>query len=177
MRKAIVLLSLTLLGCPTAQEAGETKSEQPEIEVKEAESPTALGAIQEVHDSLAADCGENMPELSGLEKLTIPEAEQARADELLAKIGQMAKSCAPDTPVFKKTEEETATCHPDCSWCPVKWYWCLYNSGACAGGDNKSCCKLGACGGKHHCKQVCESSCSCDVPPLPSDGGGGGEEE
>ena len=166
--------ALLLTACPKADEAKQVDDTK-KAEVEEAPSTpaSALEAIQAVHDSLEKDCGKNLPNLEGLEKLELAEADQAKADEQLAKIGSMAQSCAPD---FTKPTAPEAGCNPDCSWCPIKWYWCIENAGACAGGDNESCCKLGACGSKHHCKEVCESSCGCNVPPLPADGGGDGGE-
>lgn len=176
MRQIFTFSALCLLlgaGCPkpdTAQQVDEKKADETET----AAPTTALEAIQQAHDSLAKNCGKNYPELKELEKLELAEADQAKADELLQKIGSMAQSCAPD---FEMPTAPEGGCDPSCDWCPVKWYWCIYNGGACAGGDNKSCCKLGACGSKHHCEEVCQSSCGCDVPPLPSDGGGDGGDE
>lgn len=170
--RRIILGALVITGCPKAEEA--TRAEEKKAEVEEPSAPaSALEVIQAAHDSLEKDCGKDFPNFKDLEKLEIAEADQAKADELLAKIGSMAQSCASD---FTMPTAEADSCNPSCDWCPVKWYWCIYNGGACAGGDNKSCCKLGACGSKHHCKEVCESSCGCDVPPLPADGGGGDED-
>jgi len=162
-----------LLGCPKAEVAKEVKPEEETVVIR---APiTAMEVIQEFHKSLERDCGETLPErsLEELKKLEIPVDQQAEADELLAEIGLFAQQCASFS---VPPRENKNTCNPDCSWCPVKWYWCIYNGGACAGGDNKSCCKLGACGSKHHCKEICKSSCGCDVPPLPADGGGGEED-
>lgn len=171
--KKLAFALLALTACPKADT---------EKAVEKAEAPTsqsdltALEAIRQVHDSFVADCGAKLPSFEGLDKLTLAEDEQEKAQAMLVKIGDMAQECAN----FAGPEAEPSeadTCNPDCSWCPIKWYWCIENAGACAGGDNKSCCKLGACGGKHHCRQVCKSSCGCDVPPLPPDSGGGGDED
>jgi hypothetical protein len=167
--RQFALTLLCLVAC-SKQEAPAPKAEPTIIEPR----PTAMGTIQKVHDSFTQDCGRDIPTFQGLEDLEPPGEE---ADELLAQIGQMAQECADLHGLSEITSEAETTCQPDCHWCPIKWYWCIENAGACAGGDNKSCCKLGACGGKHHCELVCKSSCGCDVPPLPSDGGGGGEEE
>jgi len=175
MRRIFTITALACLttGCPKAPATAQVDEKTDE----EGETPaqaTAMGAIQAVHDSLERDCGRDLPKLEGLEHLELAEADRERADEMLEKIGRMAQSCAPD---FTMPAAPADGCDPSCDWCPVKWYWCIYNGGACVGGDNKSCCKLGACGSKHHCKEVCESSCGCDVPPLPSDGGGDGGDE
>jgi hypothetical protein len=176
MRKSFTMIAAAcfVAGCPKPQEA-EQVTEQVTEQAAPSEAPTAMGAIQAAHDSLEGDCGKHLPEIAGLSELTLAEADQAKADEMLATIGSMAQSCAPD---FERPRAADGAegCSQDCHWCPVKWYWCIENAGACAGGDNTACCKLGACGSKHHCETVCKASCSCDVPPLPADGGGGDEE-
>lgn len=170
MRKVFTITALLcLVGCP--QEGDEKKADEKKTPV---EAMTAMGAIQATHAALEANCGEKLVAVPGLDKLVLAEADQEEADELLAEIGSMAQSCAPDLELPKATEKADG-CNQDCHWCPIKWYWCIENAGACAGGDNKACCKLGACGSKHHCEKVCKASCSCDVPPLPADGGEAGE--
>jgi len=162
-----------LLACSKAEPRQEDTPKKTEPE----KSPlTAMDVILQVHDSIEADCGKNMPKFDPevIEKLEFSEKDRESAEQLLETLGLMAQQCS-DYNV--PSGEKATTCNPDCSWCPVKWYWCIENAGACAGGDNKACCKLGACGSKHHCKEVCESSCGCDVPPLPPDSGGGGDED
>lgn len=170
---SLVAAAVGLAGCPRPETATEKKSEKPTVIVA---PRTATGTIQEVHSALEANCGRDLDEidLSGLRDLELYDDEVPQADALLAEIGLYAQQCA----TFSSSPQEAqAGCNPDCHWCPIKWYWCIENAGACVGGDNKSCCKLGACGSKHHCKEVCKSSCGCDVPPLPSDGGGDGGDE
>ena len=163
----ITTLACFVAGCPKPQEAEQVDEKADEkgtpVEVP-TEVPTAMGAIQAAHAALEADCGKSLVEVPGLDKLELAEADQQEADELLASIGSMAQSCSPDFEAPAAVEG----CSQDCHWCPVKWYWCIENAGACAGGDHKACCKLGACGSKHHCEKVCKASCSCDVPPLPA---------
>lgn len=174
MRRVFTIIALAALtGCPKPQEAEQVEAKK-EAEGA-AEPATAMGTIQHVRDEIERNCGKDLKEVkaSDLEGLEIAEADQAKADELLQELGLMAQQCG-DAETLQSPSPDT--CNPDCSWCPIKWYWCIENAGACAGGDNKSCCKLGACGSKHHCEDVCKSSCGCDVPPLPADGGGGDEE-
>lgn len=162
-----------LAGCPKADTAVEKKPSK----VESVDPPrTAMDVISKTHRSLKADCGEDLHEmdLEGISGLEVPEANREEAESLLEEIGLFAQQCASYSP---PAEEAAGTCNPDCSWCPIKWYWCIENAGACAGGDNKSCCKLGACGSKHHCRDVCKSSCGCEVPPLPPDSGGGGDDD
>lgn len=175
MTKFLILpIAFLMTACPKSEES----KVDPKTEAKPKEPPaTAMMIIQQYHEALERNCGEDLPEAKSdeISKLKIPEEDQEKADKLLAEIGLYAQQCSSySTPVLKDSE---AACNPDCHWCPIKWYWCIENAGACAGGDNKSCCKLGACGSKHHCKKVCQSSCGCDVGPLPSDGGGGDDGE
>ena len=167
MKFAIQALSVALVvlsGCPKPEVAVEKKDQKPEIVVA---PRTALGVIKEAAASLERDCGRELQEVDpeGLSELDLHEPEFAEAEKLLADVGLMAQQCG------DYTEMKTVDgCSQDCSWCPIKWGWCIENAGACAGGDNGSCCKLGACGSKHHCETVCKSSCSCDVPPLARGG-------
>lgn len=170
--------TLSLVFALSAATCSKPKSKPKEVPTKPKivkPSLTAFSVIEQVHDSLEANCGKDMPvfDPAEIEKLELSEEEQERADQLLEMTGLMAQQCA----VYDAPKGATDTCNPDCSWCPVKWYWCIENAGACAGGDNKACCKLGACGSKHHCEDVCKSSCGCDVPPLPPDSGGGGDDD
>lgn len=174
MRKAFIF-TMVALGACTPQEAKRVERlEKPAV----VEAPkTALQEIQDFHDALEENCAASyaLP-TEGIEEFVLEPEDQDKADELLQNIGVMAQQCAgtympPNAP-------ERAVGDSDCSFhCPVKWYWCIYNGGACAGGDNESCCKLGACGSKHHCEEVCSSSNGCHVPPMPSDGGGDGGDE
>jgi len=169
-----------MAGCSKAPEPKQ-EDPKPEATQKKEEAPsTAMVLIGQYHELLARDCGESLSSVKtkDLDKLVIPDADREKADKLLQEIGEMARQCASlnGHEVWDMVSPDAATCGGDCSWCPVKWYWCIENAGACAGGDNESCCKLGACGSKHHCEDVCKSSCGCDVPPLPSDGGGSGED-
>jgi hypothetical protein len=161
------LSALVLLGCPV--ESATEKSPRKTAVVK---SPrTAMKVIREIHDSLERDCGRDLDEIdiTNLASLELSDAERGEANALLIELSLYAQQCGSYVP---PSFEDPETCGPDCGWCPIEWYWCIENAGACAGGDNKSCCKLGACGSKHHCELVCKSSCGCNVPPLPSDGGG-----
>lgn len=171
-----IAAAFTLTACPKA-EVAQQKDKTGNSGVTLEAPPTAMGVIQSFHDSLAGNCGQELPEVDfeELKKLEIDDVDREKADKLLADIGIYAQQCGSYSAPMKKSEDDG--CNPDCDWCPIKWYWCIENAGACAGGDNKSCCKLGACGSKHHCKEVCQSSCGCDVPPLPSDGGGDGGDE
>ena len=176
MRFTFQIMSIVALialgGCPKPETAIEKKPEEPVV----VEAPrTALGIIRQAHGSLEADCGKHLDaiDLEGLKAIELHDSERDEADKLLADLGLFAQQCGSFTAPLQDAAD---TCDPDCHWCPIKWYWCIENAGACAGGDNESCCKLGACGSKHHCEDVCKSSCGCDVPPLPADGGGGGEE-
>lgn len=173
MRRIFTIIALAALtGCPKAQEAT-----QVEADAKAPAGPaTAMGTIQRVHDEIERNCGKDLKEVkeSDLEGLEIAEADQGRADELLQEIGLMAQQCGDADTLASDAAEG---CDPNCDWCPVKWYWCILNAGACVGGDDQACCKLGACGSKHHCETVCQSSCGCDVPPTPPDDGGGGDED
>lgn len=182
MRNTIKVLCAVFLlgtaGCPEPDVAKEAK-EGPKAAEAEAGAPrTALSVIAQTKAALEANCGEGLSEIdvSELKGLELSADDLEKAEPMLQDIGLMARQCG-DYSAPKLDAEAQAGCSPDCHWCPVKWYWCIENAGACAGGDNKACCKLGACGSKHHCKEVCESSCGCDVPPLPSDGGGGGDED
>ena len=175
-----VLASLVFtMGCPEPQTAEQVDKHPVVEEIKKVESrATAMILIRQTHDAFEANCGKNLPKIKNTKELAllkVPEADQKEADALLEELGLFAQQCASyDGPAPKTTA--SGSCDPSCHWCPVKWYWCIENAGACAGGDNEACCKLGACGSKHHCKEVCESSCGCNVPPLPADSGGGGEE-
>lgn len=180
MKKIIVtapLLVLTIAGCPKAETGSEQDSKAEKNASAEEAPQTALSVIRDVEKSLEADCGKGLSDmrLENLESLELAEEDREEAEKSLQNIGLMAQQCGnyDSGPLTAQAD----TCNPDCSWCPVKWYWCIYNGGACAGGDNESCCKLGACGSKHHCEDVCKSSCGCDVPPLPSDGGGDGGDD
>ena len=117
----------------------------------------AIDVVRSVHVQLQKSCA--FQASSNLESLVLSEEHREEANKLLAEIGLMAQACSKyQHPVVKG-------CHPDCSWCPVKWYWCIEHAAACAGGDHTECCRLDACGSKSHCKEVCGLSCGCDVPP------------
>lgn len=167
----LVVLAL-LSGCPEKERPAKRPAKVAVVKPPK----TALDFIRDVHASLEEDCGRRLHKMKfdAAAGLTVPEADREEADKLLEVIGIYAQQCGSYSTVVPVP---SGTCSPDCSWCPVKWYWCIENAGACAGGDNESCCKLGACGSKHHCKTVCESSCGCDVPPLPSSGGGAGGDD
>jgi hypothetical protein len=173
IRHVALIALVTLSGCPRAETAVEKTPEKKVV----IEAPrTAMGVIQQVHGALESNCGRTLHELdlTGLSEMSISDVNQAEADAYLEEIGLYAQQCGSYSEPVRATSD---TCNPDCHWCPIKWYWCIENAGACAGGDNESCCKLGACGSKHHCEDVCKSSCGCDVPPLPSDGGGDGGDD
>ena len=166
------------MGCPKTETAQQVDKIEESTKETEAVPATAMVLIRNTHAALETDCGKNLPTVKKadeLAKLEIAESDQKEAESLLADIGLFAQQCASyDAPAPKA--DAPGSCDPSCHWCPVKWYWCIENAGACAGGDNEACCKLGACGSKHHCEDTCKSSCGCNVPPLPADGGGGGED-
>lgn len=146
---------------------------KPEL-AQRTDSQTALSLIEQAKDSLEKDCTAELPTISeDLKRTSLSEQDLAKVEATLQSLGERARECGN----YDVLQGKTVGCTPNCDWCPIKWYWCVENAGACAGGDNQSCCKLGACGSKHHCKLVCESSCGCDVPPLPPSSGGGGEDE
>ena len=173
-----VLASLIFtMGCPEPETAVRV-GEKPSVEETKETPATAMVLIRQAHAAFEANCGKDFPKAKKVEELAmlkIPEADQKEADSLLQEIGLFAQQCA-SYDVASLKAEAPSSCDPSCHWCPIKWYWCIENAGACAGGDNEACCKLGACGSKHHCEEVCESSCGCNVHPLPAVGGGGGEE-
>ena len=140
MKTFAVALTLLVAGCePEVAVEAPKKKATPAPEPP----PTAMLIIKGFHESLERDCGQNMPkvDIEELKKLTIPPEDQELADSLLTDVGTFAQQCASDYEA-----PMTETCSADCSWCPVKWYWCIENAGACAGGDNTACCKLGPCG-------------------------------
>jgi hypothetical protein len=175
MKNLLIFTVLVLGACGAPREARQIEKKKPQRTVQA--PPTAIDEIRGFHAALEANCAEGY-EVSarGLEELVLEPEDQTEADRLLQSIGLMAQQCGEyDAPFPQEDQELTSS---DCSFgCPVKWYWCIYNGGACAGGDDNSCCKLGACGSKHHCEDVCASSDGCHVPPMPSDGGGGGGDE
>lgn len=170
------LACTVLTGCPEPQEAKQVEEKKTVVPTATAPALTAMETIAKVRAEIEKNCGADLAEFNfeNLQELELDPKDQEKADANLQMIGMMAQQCASYDPPDPKEVAE-AGCSPDCHWCPIKWYWCIENAGACAGGDNKSCCKLGACGSKHHCEDVCKSSCGCDVPPLPADGGEGGE--
>ena len=163
----IVLAGTVLTGCFEPQEAKLVEEKAQEFR---APAPTAMQTIENVQSEIEKNCGKDLGELKleGLQDLEIAPEDQEKADLALQMIGVMAQQCGNfDGPTGTEAAKALAECNPDCSWCPIKWYWCIENAGACAGGDHQSCCKLGACGSKHHCESVCQASCGCDVPPGP----------
>ena len=121
-----------------------------------AHKPDAIDMIRMAYLGLKRNCSFSyLPK----EDLVLSAEHQEEADKLLTEIGAMTQKCV------KYQKPIVEGCHPDCSWCPVKWYWCIDHAAACLGGDHTECCRLDACGSKSHCKEVCGLSCGCDVPP------------
>lgn len=162
------LCAIYLFAVPSCLNPSTTEQKKPTKPTIVIEAPeTAFSMIKKIHDGIEADCGVHLSEIDikSVKNLELYEVQQEEADKLLERIGLMARQCGDyDAP---ESRSKTNRCRQDCSWCPVKWYWCVENAGACAGGDHTSCCRLGACGSKSHCETVCKSSCSCNVPPLP----------
>ena len=167
---ATLLVGLVFtMGCPKVETAQQVDKAEESTKKPKVVPTTAMVLIRNTYKALETDCGQHLPEVKNaaeLAKLELSESDQEEADRLLADIGLFAQQCSS----YDAPEPRTEGCNQDCSWCPVKWYWCIENAGACAGGDHKACCKLGACGSKHHCEKVCKASCSCDVPPQSADG-------
>lgn len=167
---AYPLFALALLSCqgPTTAKRVDKLPKKLSLEPKKKVQPsTADFVLTEVRDGLRTDC--TMPKVPE-DLASYKVVEEAYVDSLLTEIKDYAASCGGHELMEERfLESEPGSCSQQQSCddaCPIKWYWCVEHAGACAGGDDVSCCKLGMCGGKHHCKTVCRSSCNCDISPV-----------
>jgi len=163
MRRAFLTVFLAgIWGC-TSPKPQETPPPSSSNSPKNAESILSL-----VKDGLYFSC--EVPEVpERMKELHIED--EAKALEVMEDIKGAALSCGGHELLEKSLLSNAAggcSQRQSCNdACPIKWYWCIEHAGACAGGDDTSCCKLAMCGSTHHCHTVCQSSCNCSsVDPV-----------